>query len=182
MKFLFLDIDGVLVSIKGNKEHNGAGFPLRPGAHEMYTRRQIRERICWGSEAVNALKAIIELVPDLKIVISSTWRKGSSLREWEKMFAAFDIPFIVVGRTVEMWGEIPGSDPIRRAVRGDEIQEWLDRHPETTSFLILDDDLDMLPYQLEKHFIKTTWQNGLLKQHVFEAVNILGVPYEKPST
>ena len=39
-------------------------------------------------------------------------------------------------------------------VRGDEIHEWLELHPEVTRFVILDDDSDMkhlLPYLLRTH-------------------------------
>ena len=51
---------------------------------------------------------------------------------------------------------------LSEGVRGHEIQEWLDKHPEVTRYAILDDDSDMLPEQMP-NFFKTTFQNGLIE-------------------
>lgn len=51
----------------------------------------------------------------------------------------------------------------RRAVRGDEIQAWLDAHPEVTKYAILDDDCDMLPSQLHS-FFRTDVAQGLTQE------------------
>ena len=55
--------------------------------------------------------------------------------------------------------------------RGHEIQEWLDRHPETESFVILDDGTDMA--HLASYLVNTDFANGLEDKHVSQAIEIL---------
>ncbi len=46
------------------------------------------------------------------------------------------------------------------STRGNEIQEWLDRHPEVEKYAILDDDIDMLHTQMP-NFFKTNWSTSV---------------------
>jgi hypothetical protein len=52
------------------------------------------------------------------------------------------------------------TTPKMNRSRGEEIQAWLDKHPEVTTYAILDDDSDMLPEQLP-NFFQTTFEYGL---------------------
>lgn len=64
--------------------------------------------------------------------------------------------------------------------RGLEIDEWLSKHLDVESFVILDDDSDM-----DKHIgrlVKTRWNStgsdgGLMKKHIKPAIELLNKPY-----
>jgi len=58
-------------------------------------------------------------------------------------------------------------------IRGDEIDEWLSRHPEVSRFAIVDDVDDFLPKQ-RRYFVHTSYDLGLLDKHVKRLVAILG--------
>jgi hypothetical protein len=59
--------------------------------------------------------------------------------------------------------------------RGQEIQAWLDGAPrygiEVESFVILDDDSDMV--HLADRLVKTSFETGLLDEHVDRAIAML---------
>jgi len=57
------------------------------------------------------------------------------------------------------------------SIRGEEIEEWLNTH-EWSSFVILDDDSDMLEHQL-KNFVRTSFEKGLEEKHVEQIFTIL---------
>lgn len=78
-----------------------------------------------------------------KIVISSTWRL-SGLKAMKQLWTDRNLAGEVIDIT-------PNINDNRR---GDEIQRWLDNNP-TDSFVIIDDDTDMLEHQF-KHFVQTS--------------------------
>lgn len=47
-----------------------------------------------------------------------------------------------------------------RRIRGFEITEWLEKHPEVTRYAILDDNFDA-GFLHKGNFFKTTWEKGL---------------------
>ena len=89
----------------------------------------------------------IQLDTGCEVVLSSSWRHHS------------DGIKAVEDSVVKIFDKTP---MLSEGVRGDEIQAWLDKHPEVTRYAILDDDSDMLPEQMP-NFFKTTFQNGLLE-------------------
>lgn len=98
----------------------------------------------------------IQLDTDCAIVVSSSWRHHPEGMELlRKRFNN------VIDKT--------GSDG---RCRGDEIQAWLDQHPEVTAYAILDDDADMLVGQAE-NFFKTTFQDGLTEDIALAVTNHL---------
>lgn len=86
------------------------------------------------------VKKIVDIT-DCKVVLSSSWRHAESGREDVRKHVVDFIDVTPTGGT-----------------RGEEIQMWLDIHPEVTKYAILDDDSDMLPGQI--HF-KTSFETGL---------------------
>lgn len=127
MKILFLDIDGVV---------NCATTPTGIGAVGICPHRAFM------------VGQITLAHPDLKVVLSSTWRLcPGSYQE-------------VVKHVVPIYASTPSIDG---ATRGQEIQAWLDKHPEVTKYAILDDDTDMLNEQLP-NFFQTTWKDGLTEE------------------
>lgn len=68
-----------------------------------------------------------------------------------------------------IYGITPGTT---KRYRGEEIQMWLDEHPEVTNYVIIDDDNDMLDSQ-ESHLVQTSWYDGIQDYNVERAINIL---------
>lgn len=121
-KALFLDIDGVLWTPRVLVGHNRKSYrridhPLDPVMINFIDRMCATLRV--------------------RVVISSTHRllrDRAELVEWLSPLGDHFHPDYKTKRF--------GGRP-----RGEEIQDWLDRHPETTHYAILDDDSDMLDRQ-----------------------------------
>ena len=90
---------------------------------------------------------------DCVIVLSSTWRLWPNTR---KLVKRLGINFIDVTPRLD-------TINIRGNERGEEIADWLDRHPEVTRFAILDDDNDMLEEQ-QGSFFKTDSLYGITRE------------------
>lgn len=56
----------------------------------------------------------------------------------------------------------------------EEQKRYLEKS-EVKNYVILDDDSDMLLSQKE-HFVKTSWNTGLLEEHTEQAIKILTTP------
>jgi hypothetical protein len=85
----------------------------------------------------------IQLDTGCEIVLSSSWRwSEDGVAAVRKLVNLLDIT------------------PKLNLSRGEEIQAWLDKHPEVTAYAILDDDRDMLKSQLPNCFF-TTFETGL---------------------
>lgn len=129
MKIIFLDIDGVMNVI--------------PQGHDRYGGRFHPHFID------NLAKIIIET--KAKIVISSSW-KHSGLQNMKDMWKSRIYP----GDVIDITPNFNGNKNLSfkdRYERGTEIKMWLDKHPDITDYVIIDDDSDMLPEQLD-HFVK----------------------------
>lgn len=152
MKVLFLDIDGVLNSLESTMMAGPRKRLVGDHVDPMLIRR---------------LNKICEEVPDLKIVISSSWRKIYSIEEILEVFlkAGFNVKTEIIDRTP---GHVEGTD----GKRGHEIEAWYKAHPEVTNYVILDDDSDMLRNQ-RRHFVNTSWVCGLTFADVYRCVKIL---------
>ena len=108
------------------------------------------------------LRRLIEAT-GAKVVISSTWRMLYDLRELGEIL-----------RLAGCWNGAPiDRTPELRGSRGTEIQAWLDSGvTNVESYLILDDDSDMLESQMDS-FIKTDMRTGLLSRELDRAIEIL---------
>lgn len=174
MKVLFLDIDGVLNSenwfayriycVKNNMVNILMNFVDTDDRNIKHKLTMLDDR------AIANLNRIIEET-GCKVVLSSSWR--SSI-ESENIFTrnllklkGFKYEFYDV--TPRLWF----SDFSIR--RGEEIKFWLDKESEKheiESFVILDDDSDMLPEQMN-NFIHVDGQVGLTDRDVLKAIEIL---------
>ena len=174
MKVLFLDIDGVLNSenwfayriycVKNNMVNILMNFVDTDDRNIKHKLTMLDDR------AIANLNRIIEET-GCKVVLSSSWR--SSI-ESENIFTqnllklkGFKYEFYDV--TPRLWF----SDFNIR--RGEEIKFWLDKESEKheiESFVILDDDSDMLPEQMN-NFIHVDGQVGLTDRDVLTAIEIL---------
>ena len=145
-KILFLDIDGVLNSKIYYK------YLYKP--EEGHSR--------FDPYCVVLIKRLIEEF-SLQIVITSTWRNGivdRLMRELEES-------------NLTQYLHQDWHTPILRPVnRGKEIQLWLDCHPETEDYIIIDDNENLLEYQLNK-FVKTDNYAGMAQLQYHQARNLL---------
>ena len=101
------------------------------------------------------------------IVVSSSIRI-SGLRLTVHRLRQWGVKGDVIGLTPWL-DRGPGAD----ATRGEEVQAWLDAHPEVDTFAILDDD-DSGMDDLRSHLVQTDPLFGLTDKDVGKATRILG--------
>jgi hypothetical protein len=145
-KILFLDIDGVLNS-------------------KLYYKYIYKPDSNWSRfdpYSVMLLKRLIEEF-SLKIVISSTWRNGIVNRLMEELRRNDLIYYLH-----EDWF----TPVMKPAKRGEEIKLWLEKHPEVTEYIIIDDTEHILEDQLSR-FVKTDIYEGMVGEHYYQARDIL---------
>jgi len=107
---------------------------------------------------LSCLKQIVDAT-GAEIVLSSTWRLfPASRNDVRNKLKTVGLQF--VDRTKELRD------------RDTEIREWLDRHPEVTNYVILDDEVEFSA-ELTAHQVITTFYEGLLEKHVPYAIEIL---------
>ena len=174
MKVLFLDIDGVLNSqnwfgyiqycIKNDMCDRVLNFVEINDEHIKRKLNMIDDR------AIANLNRIVEET-GCKVVLSSSWRSSresdNALTEYILKLKGFK--YELYGVTPRIWAKEFGTQ------RGEEIQVWMDKESEKNeieSFVILDDDSDMLPEQMG-NFIHVDGQVGLVDKDVFKAIEIL---------
>ena len=167
MKVLFLDFDGVLNSNQSatfwhNKRDQSKW------ESEMYQgwagtlKEYVAMEFC--PIALSNMEELMRRVPDLKIVVSSTWRIGETVESLKKILA----PAPLVANA------IISTTPVNknRGARGLEIQAWLDKHPDVENFVIVDDDSDM--EHLSESLVHTSSLHGFQFADILWAQRILG--------
>lgn len=149
MKVLFLDFDGVLNS-------------------ERYVRRCGRYGVIIDPERLALLKKITDAT-DAVIVLTTSWRE-----HWDKDDALCDETGVQINGIFSGYGLcIFDKTPKLFSRREEEIKAWLDSHPETEGFAVLDDAFLSADF-LCGHFVKTSdFRGGLCEQNVLEAIDIL---------
>lgn len=137
MRVLFLDIDGVLNRV-GTKERCG---------HFLGVDRKLSTK----------LLAWLKAVGDVKIVLSSTWRKHPEM--WQHLK---DAGIEWIGMTPDL-----GS-------RGFEIEVWLASNDPIEDWAILDDLTCFLPHQKPRHVCPNP-DIGITDDHINQLSAILPV-------
>ena len=171
-RYLFLDIDGVLNTIRYSN------YLIDNDEDEVD-----EDGALFDPEAVNNLACIIEKVPDVKIIISSTWRlKGWEwmLRLWKKRKLPGAIySFTPVLEVVCFADEINRKDSTSvypYGTRALEVNEWLrlyaSQNSLTYKYVILDDVNDFLVMQ-QGNAIITDPDFGITKENVVKALEVL---------
>lgn len=144
-RILFLDIDGVLNSLSSVLALGDPNHHLDPVCIKLI------ERLCKETDA--------------KIVISSAWRIGRTAEALQVTLAklgAVEIAHRIVGRTGDGYN----------GHRGRQIKEWIEVNAPECSYVIVDDDSDMLPAQ-KPYFVKTSFEDGFRAAHYKKAMVIL---------
>lgn len=156
MKIVFLDFDFCLNSRK---------------SFAYYTITDKRSIASPDNYSVALLDYLLFLMPDLYIVVSSSWRHVKGY-EVVKENLKTDFGLLHYERVI---GQTPFD---KNRHRGKEIDMWL-RQSETEVFnyVIIDDDSDFLDYQLPRHV--QTDENGFSTKHLDQAYSLLGGDLDK---
>lgn len=138
-KYLFLDIDGVL---NHDEWFESDGYKRDPQEWKV----SMFDPAC--VERVNRILS----ETGAKLVVSSSWRSMSDLKD---IFKGVGLPteFDVTPYADMIYSKSEYHEDSEVFWRGSEIKYYLERHPHS-SYVILDDDCDMLDEQLP-HFINT---------------------------
>jgi hypothetical protein len=163
MKVVFLDFDGVL--------NSAASFVMEGRKREGMGRTQfmalgmspVNETLC--SVCTSNFQLVLDHFPELKIVISSTWRELFDLEWLKSKLQSYGVDSSrVIDKTPVCYG----------GERGREIGMWLAEHQEITKYAIIDDNHIGNGYEEEGKVIKTTWDTGMTLEHVYKTIKVLG--------
>ncbi len=149
MKVVFLDIDGVLNSDKYVRRFGGEGVAIDP-------------------ERMQLLKQIIDAT-GAEIVLSTSWRG-----HWDMDPNNCDVCGKQINDIFSEFGlQVFDKTPRLCSSREQEIECWLNEHPEIHNFLVLDDAFLSADF-LKGHFVKTSnYRDGLDQENVTAAIEIL---------
>lgn len=151
MKIIFLDIDGVL---------NNRGFICRPERNRhLPDLENMADMI--DPIMVERLNHILD-ASGASVVVSSSWRIGETNANLRWILNSRGFKGQIIGKTRSPHG--PNFD------RDSEIQAWLDEHNDVESFVILDDGEI---FSLLDHQVLTSFEVGLLDEHIEKALKIL---------
>lgn len=140
MKVLFLDVDGVL-NRQGTKTRINGFMGLDPVLVDRF--------VAW-----------CRAHPEVKIVLSSSWRLQSAFTDaLRESLSDHGIAWVDVTPHLKGHG------------RGLEIKHWLDLNPGHTHIAILDDMNDMKP--VGRFLVQTSEKHGVLDRHLQRVSKLL---------
>jgi hypothetical protein len=108
------------------------------------------------SKLVALLRGWLAQHSSVKVVLSSTWRLHPDTLE----LVQDALPILDV-------------TPNKRH-RQNEIESWLAVHPEVDRYAILD-DMQFFRWPISRYFVQTSYEHGLLPQHLARVEEILGL-------
>ncbi len=151
MKYIFLDIDGVL----NNKKHYSK-------QHKKYGGRFICENMPFNPRSILNLRKIIDKT-NAKIVISSSWRRTKNGM------------VVLEARLIEYGIKIHSTTPFINASRGKEIRQWCKENTQKgDKILIIDDEMyDIKEYFDSDEIVKIDYNKGLNTIKRYEAIRKL---------
>lgn len=183
MKYIFLDIDGVLWTVSWSIYCN------RSNEAKCYEQ--------WDPMQTSNLQWVLDQAKkqsvDVKIVISSSWRLGRKMDELKEIARKSGLdPECIIGKTPAIffkeprkvwrwkkWGPWYGRIIPRRysrieADRGEEIQYWMDQNGvKAEDIAIIDDESDMA--HLKHRLVKTNSYDGMGFTGALRVCKMLGI-------
>jgi hypothetical protein len=160
---IFLDIDGVLCTF-GEYNRNRRKF------WDKYDLAgTLRLPYEFNPKCVKVFNEILDET-DADIVLSSDWRTHYNLQELDNIFKFNK----VVKSPMDVTEVHPTSMSFLERNRGGEITMYLEKHPDITTYVIVD-DLNLTKFVPEGHFVLTTEREGIKQSNVKQKVlKILG--------
>ena len=161
MRAIFLDWDGVMNSVASiiyNNRMNLLGIN-KASTHPFFC-----------PMASSNLQYILEELPDVQVVVSSSWRTKKTLASLQEVFRTNHIlPERMIGTT-----------PVSKSgYRGAEVEMYLKQHPEVTQFVILDNKSDLVPHM--DRLVQTDSRNGLTFTDAERVIEMFGGKNEEKS-
>lgn len=165
-RVIFLDIDGVLATWTeyghfGNKESNKF-------QEENSWAKELNVKYPFSKECVKVLNEIFEIYSDIKIVISSDWRKYWSLEQLKTIFVQNGLTKCPEEKTEDNGNHYSSS---YEKIRLGQIESYLIKHQmlsedgeKSDKKWIIIDDLNMsylLPQKLKRKMVWTNEFDGL---------------------
>lgn len=138
-RVIFLDYDGVVNTPMWNDKGTKCNYNF-PSDGKVNNFQAVQ----WISECCKKFR--------YDIVVTSTWRWSHNYKDC-LINGGLRSGIEILGRTEDLW------TVERPACRGDEIAKYLADHPEIKYYIIIDDEDDMLPEQMD-HFIQTNGNVG----------------------
>lgn len=154
MNIIFLDIDGVLNSAEfaeRNYNETGKGLFMFDFVDPF---------------AVDSMKKFLDKHPDIRLVISSSWRYGNVHKtvDFFRSNGMSPLADYVIGDTPRSYSGERGNEiqwfleHIGTDVMGDFI---IDNDIKVDRYVIVDDDFDMLDFQKENNLVKIDSMHGI---------------------
>lgn len=169
-KYIFLDFDGVLNTENYQAQLRADG---KPGWDDY--------GMLFDPAAVANLKRILDAVPEVRIVVESSW-KVRGLDELRLMWAERGLPGTLYDVTPTIFcqelltADLSDPDCIRKVeglAKGKEIRAWLRRHAVPECRYVILDDMAEFEEELCDHSVMVNAQVGISNADVQTAIAIL---------
>jgi hypothetical protein len=193
MKVIFLDVDGVLCTMRSlclamarwhgtplDKDLYWDDIVIDSRVEEAQTERRENEQSVpnmnnenWPFDiiAVDLIHSIVRDHPEVKFVISSTWREKETIESLQQMFALKGLFLPIFDFT-----EVP--EPEDYISRSHEIKNWLDLNKDVynvTNFCIIDDNSIAIGREFPNNFVQTLFDNGFTQVEYERVMKILEI-------
>ena len=174
MTLLFLDFDGVLNTGKYSRQLHREKRPGWDDFGELF-----------DLDAVANLKFIIDTVPDVKLVVESSW-KASGMDYLAGMWTVRDLPGKLFGMTPDLPHEdllqfnLADPDSMVRVeghCKGNEIHAWLKSHADEECRYVILDDCSGFTGELKDHLVLVDPDEGLTREDALMAIMRLSQKY-----
>lgn len=170
LKILFLDFDGVLNTDSYQALLHASGRPVWDDYGQLF-----------DPEAVRNLKWILDTIPDMKIVVESSW-KVQGLDELRQMWKERDLPGELYDSTPDIFDEelltidLSNPDSIQRIEglgKGREISAWLARFGGQDCRYAILDDMAEFSGELAGHHILVDPVCGITQEDALKVIKKL---------
>lgn len=158
-KLIFLDIDGCVTSV-----NDGTFF--NPDPEKYHPSKNI----------VNKLKNFCD-INDVKIIISSNWRKFDVDGSWTNSYGTYKNP---LPELIELLGEycVGILPPDRHITKSQALIKWINEQSYTGNFVIFDDDLregyqKTNEFDIKYRFVFVSSKYGIIDDDLDKAKDIL---------
>lgn len=161
---LFLDFDGVLNT---GRYQNMLRLNNQKVADEF--------GLClFDPDAVANLQAILDAVPEVLLVITSSWKDAYGTEMVRRMWKERSLPGRIHSMTRMSMDFFPDLESGEMPpIKGPEVKQWLDEHSmQSAKYVILDDVKDFLPEQ-ESHLVLVNDYVGLSAKDAEKAIKLL---------